>query len=154
MDIREYLPRNKSDFEAERKLSEFSDVELKVIIPKLMEQLQDGNWPISKPIEDLLLRLGEDLIPHIKDVLQTQDSTWEYFILVGLIDRLPISHLSMLWSDLVRILESPTHDEILEELDEVIVELLEKMKVHQRKISGDGSLDTQKLLLDLLRKSW
>ncbi|MCW3791211.1 DUF5071 domain-containing protein [Paenibacillus sp. LS1] len=130
MDIRKFLPRDKSDFEAVGKLNEFSNVELKVIIPELMEWLQDGNWPISKPVEDLLLRLGEDVIPHIKDVLQTQDSTWEYFILVGLIDRLPISHLSMLQTDLVRILESPTHDEILEELDEVILELLEKMKVH------------------------
>ncbi|MDT9719781.1 DUF5071 domain-containing protein [Paenibacillus sp. ClWae2A] len=128
MDIRECLPRDKSDFEAVRKLSEFSDVELKVIIPELMEWLQDGNWPISKPVEDLLLRLGEDLIPHIKDVLRTQDPQWEYFILVGLIDQLPISHLSMLKTDLVRILESPTHDEILEELDEVILELLEKIR--------------------------
>lgn len=128
MDFRECLPRDKFDYEAVRKLSEFSDVELKVIIPELMEWLQDGNWPISKPVEDILLRLGEDLVPHIKDVLQTQDSTWEYFILVGLIDRLPVSHLSMLRSDLVRILESPTHDEILEGLDEVIFELLEKMK--------------------------
>ncbi|WP_017687379.1 DUF5071 domain-containing protein [Paenibacillus sp. PAMC 26794] len=128
MDIRACLPRDKFDYEAVRKLSEFSDVELKVIIPELMEWLQDGNWPISKPVEDILLRLGEDLVPHIKDVLQTQDSTWEYFILVGLIDRLPVSHLSMLRSDLVRILESPTHDEILEGLHEVIFELLEKMK--------------------------
>ncbi|OME98302.1 hypothetical protein BK124_13840 [Paenibacillus amylolyticus] len=129
MDIRECLPRDKFDYEAVRKLSKFSDVELKVIIPELMEWLQDGNWPISKPVEDILLRLGEDLIPHIKDVLQTQDPQWEYFILVGLIDRLPISHLSMLQTDLVRILESPTPSEVLEELDEVILELLEKMKV-------------------------
>ncbi|WKL02965.1 DUF5071 domain-containing protein [Paenibacillus amylolyticus] len=128
MDIRECLPHDKFDYEAVRKLSEFSDVEIKVIIPELMEWLQDGNWPISKPVEDLLLRLGEDLIPHIKDVLQTQDQQWEYFILVGLIDRLPISHLSMLQTDLVRILESPTPDEVLEELDGVIVELLEKME--------------------------
>ncbi|NMI06052.1 DUF5071 domain-containing protein [Paenibacillus sp. SZ31] len=142
MEIREYLPRDKSDFEAVRKLSEFSDVELKVIIPELMEWLQDGNWPISKPIEDLLLRLGEDLIPHIKDVLQTQDPQWEYFILVGLIDRLPISHLSLIQTDLVRILESPTPSEVLEELDEVILELLEKMKGDQREIGGYGSLDT------------
>lgn len=46
----------------------------------------------------------------------------------GRIDRLSVFHLSMLRSDLVRILESPTHDEILEGLDEVIMELLEKMK--------------------------
>ncbi|MEK4364906.1 DUF5071 domain-containing protein [Paenibacillus sp. FSL M8-0212] len=128
MDIRECLPRDKFDYEAVRKLSEFSDVELKVIIPELMEWLQDGNWPISKPVEDLLLRLGEDLIPHLKDVLKTQDPQWEYFILVGLIDRLPVSHLSMLQTDLVRILESPTPDEVLEELDGVILELLEKIR--------------------------
>lgn len=120
--------RDKFDYEAVRKLSEFSDVELKVIIPELMEWLQDGNWPISKPVEDLLLRLGEDLIPHLKDVLKTQDPQWEYFILVGLIDRLPVSHLSMLQTDLVRILESPTPDEVLEELDGVILELLEKIR--------------------------
>ncbi len=142
MNIRACLPRDKSDFEAVSILSEFSNEELKGIIPELMEWLQDGNWPISNSVENLLLRLGEDLIPHIKDVLQTQDSTWEYFILVGLIDRLPVSHLSMLQTDFVRILESPTHDEILEELDEVIVELLEKMKGDQREVSGDGSLHT------------
>ncbi|MEK4527886.1 DUF5071 domain-containing protein [Paenibacillus sp. BGI2013] len=88
MDIRACLPRDKHDFEAVNKLNEFRNEELKVIIPELMEWLQDGNWPISKPIEDLLLRLGEDLVPHIKDVLQTQDPQWEYFILVGLIDCL------------------------------------------------------------------
>uniref|UniRef100_UPI00403F4667 hypothetical protein n=1 Tax=Paenibacillus sp. FSL R5-0623 TaxID=2921651 RepID=UPI00403F4667 len=68
--------------------------------------------------------------------MHTQDQQWEYFILVGLIDRLPISHLSMLQTDLVRILESPTPSEVLEELDEVIVELLEKMKGDQREIGG------------------
>ncbi|WFR65320.1 DUF5071 domain-containing protein [Paenibacillus amylolyticus] len=131
MDIRELLPRDKFDFEAVSKLNEFGNEELKGIIPELMQWLQDGNWPISRPVEDLLLRLGEDLIPHIKDVLKSQDSTWEYFILVGLIDRLPLSHLSMLQTDLLRILESPTHDEKLEGLNAVIVELLEKMKVHR-----------------------
>ncbi|MGG4399674.1 DUF5071 domain-containing protein [Paenibacillus amylolyticus] len=142
MDIRECLPSDKHDFEAVRKLNQFSNEELKVIIPELMEWLQDGNWPISKPVEDLLLRLGKDLIPHIKDVLQTQDPQWEYFILVGLIDRLPISHLSMLQSDLVRILESPSPSEVLEELDEVIMELLEKMKGDQREIGGDIRLQS------------
>ncbi|WP_339306960.1 DUF5071 domain-containing protein [Paenibacillus sp. FSL R5-0519] len=142
MNIRECLPRDKSDYEAVRKLSDFSDVELKIIIPELMEWLQDGNWPISKPVEDLLLRLGKEIIPHIQDVLRTRDPQWEYFILVGLIDRLPVFHLSMLQTDLVRILESPTPDEILEGLDGVIFELLEKMKVHQREVIGDGNLDT------------
>lgn len=87
MDIREWLPRDKHDFEAVRKLSKCSDAELKEIIPELTEWLQDGNWPISKSVEDLLLRFGEELIPHIKNVFKTKDPQWEYFMLTGLISR-------------------------------------------------------------------
>ncbi|MEC0124032.1 DUF5071 domain-containing protein [Paenibacillus pabuli] len=83
---------------------------------------------ISKSVEDLLLRFGEELIPHIQNVFQTKDPQWEYFMLVGLISRLPISHLSMLQHDLLRILESPTQSEILEKLDEVIIPLLNKIQ--------------------------
>ncbi|PQP80461.1 hypothetical protein C0Q44_27150 [Paenibacillus sp. PCH8] len=89
MDIRECLPRDKHDFEAVRKLSEFSDVELKVIIPELMDWLQDGNWPVSRSVEDLLMRFGEDLIPHIRNVFETKDSTWKYLVLTGSISKLP-----------------------------------------------------------------
>jgi hypothetical protein len=126
MDIREWLPRDKHDFEAVRKLSKCSDAELKKIIPELMEWLQDGNWPISKSVEDLLLRFGEELIPHIKNVFKTRDSTWEYFMLTGLISRLPSKYLVLLKEDLERLLKNPTEDEVLEELNEIIIPLLNK----------------------------
>ncbi|WP_440110930.1 DUF5071 domain-containing protein [Paenibacillus sp. QZ-Y1] len=128
MNIREMLPRDKHDLEAVRKLSEFSNEELKGIIPDLTEWLQDGNWPIAKPVEDLLLRFGEELIPHIQNVFKTKDPQWEYFMLSGLISRLPSQYLIMLKDDLERILENPTEDEILEELDEVIIPLLNKIQ--------------------------
>jgi hypothetical protein len=134
MDIREWLPRDKHDVKAIRKLSEFSDAELKEIIPELMEWLQDGNWPISKPVEDLLLRFGEELIPHIHNVFETKDSTWEYFMLVGLISRLPITYLVLLQTDFERILKFPTPCEVLEELDEIIIELMDKIKSYQLKL--------------------
>ncbi|MGC5773673.1 DUF5071 domain-containing protein [Paenibacillus pabuli] len=128
MDVREWLPRDKYDFEAVRKLSELGNEELKDIIPELMEWLQDGNWPISKSVEDLLLRFGEEFIPHIQNGFQTKDPQWEYFMLTGLIRRLPSQYLIMLKGDLERILENPTEDEILEELDEVIIPLLDKIQ--------------------------
>ncbi|MFS0858929.1 DUF5071 domain-containing protein [Paenibacillus taichungensis] len=128
MNVREWLPRDKHDFEAVRKLSELGNEELRDIIPELMEWLQDGNWPIARSVEDLLLRFGEELIPHIQNVFKTKDPQWEYFMLTGLIRRLPSRYLIVLKVDLERILKNPTEDEMLEELDEVIVPLLKKIQ--------------------------
>ncbi|MFC9710254.1 DUF5071 domain-containing protein [Paenibacillus sp. NPDC056933] len=129
MNIREMLPQDKHDFGAVRKLSVLSNEELKEILPELFEWLQDGNWPISKSVEDLLLRFGEELIPHIQNVFKTKDPQWEYVMLTGLmISRLPSQYLIILKDDLGRILENPTADEVLEELDEVIIPLLNKIQ--------------------------
>ncbi|WP_315793237.1 DUF5071 domain-containing protein [Paenibacillus sp. BIC5C1] len=128
MDVREWLPREKHDFEAVRKLSELGNEELRDIIPELMEWLQDGNWPIAKSVEDLLLRFGEELIPHIQNVFKTKDPQWEYFMISGLISRLPSRYLIVLKDDLERILNNPTKSEMLEELDEVVVPLLNKIR--------------------------
>ncbi|PIH56893.1 DUF5071 domain-containing protein [Paenibacillus sp. LK1] len=128
LNVREWLPRDKHDYEAVRKLSELSNEELRDIIPELMEWLQDGNWPIARSVEDLLLRFGEELIPHIQNVFKTKDPQWEYFMLTGLIRRLPSRYLIVLKVDLERILKNPTEDEMLEELDEVIIPLLNKIQ--------------------------
>uniref|UniRef100_UPI00403EFD00 DUF5071 domain-containing protein n=1 Tax=Paenibacillus sp. Y5S-9 TaxID=3122489 RepID=UPI00403EFD00 len=55
------LPKDKTDFESVDKLS---NNELEEILPELFEWLQDGNWPISGSVENLLLRFGEELIPQ------------------------------------------------------------------------------------------
>ncbi|SCZ02430.1 protein of unknown function [Paenibacillus polysaccharolyticus] len=127
MNIRTMLPKDKFDVESVEKLAKRSNDELRDILPELMEWLQDGNWPISKPVEDLLLRFGDELIPHIQYVFQTRDCTWEYFMLTGLISRLPLECLRMLKPDLERIIECPTDSEILEELDEVIIPMLNQL---------------------------
>nr|WP_145331961.1 DUF5071 domain-containing protein [Paenibacillus xylanexedens] len=58
MNIRTMLPKDKFDIKSVEKLAKRSNDELREILPELMEWLQDGNWPISKPVEDLLLRFG------------------------------------------------------------------------------------------------
>jgi len=121
------LPKDKFDVESVEKLAKRSNDELRDILPELMEWLQDGNWPISKPVEDLLLRFGDELIPHIQYSFQTRDPQWEYFMLTGLISRLPLECLRMLKPNLERIIECPTDSEILEELDEVIVPMLNRL---------------------------
>lgn len=49
-------------------------------------------------------------------------------MLSGLISRLPSQYLIILKDDLERILKNPTKSETLEELDEVIVPLLNKIQ--------------------------
>lgn len=49
-------------------------------------------------------------------------------MLSGLISRLPSNYLVMLKYELELILKNPTKYEILEELDDVILPLLEKIK--------------------------
>ncbi|WP_392397657.1 DUF5071 domain-containing protein [Paenibacillus tuaregi] len=44
-------------------------------------------------MENILLRFDEELIPHIHKVLQTNDGQWKYFLLEGLVNRLPNSNL-------------------------------------------------------------
>ncbi len=74
------------------------------------------------------VKIRNELIPHIQYVFQTRDSTWEYFMLTGLISRLPSKHVVMLKEDLDRLLRHPTEDELLEGLDGVIVPLLHKIQ--------------------------
>lgn len=128
MEIKKMLPKDKTDFKSVKKLSKLSNNELEEILPELFEWLQDGNWPISESVENLLLRFGEELIPHIKNVFKTRDPQWEYFMLSGLISRLPSRYLILLKDDLERILKNPTKSEVLEELDEVIIPLLNKIQ--------------------------
>ncbi|WP_342551987.1 DUF5071 domain-containing protein [Paenibacillus sp. FSL R7-0652] len=128
MNIITMLPKDKHDFEAVEKLSKCSKDELRDVLPELMKWLQDGNWPISQPVEDILLRFGDELIPHVRDVFQTRDPQWEYFMLTGLISRLPLECLYMLKPDLERIIDQPTYSEVLEEMDEAIILLLNKIK--------------------------
>ncbi|WP_433709059.1 DUF5071 domain-containing protein [Paenibacillus illinoisensis] len=86
-----------------------------------------ARWELAKAVEDLLLRFDEELIPHIRNVFNTRDAEWEYFMIIGLMNRLPLHCLSFLKNDLERIIASPTQHEELGKLEDVILPLLEKL---------------------------
>jgi hypothetical protein len=129
MNIKGNLPKNKHDFESIEALKRQSKAELRGVLPELIKWLQDGNWPISKSVEDILLRFGKELIPLIRRIFQTNDGQWKYFVLSGLVNRLPLQILTEIRPDLMRIKNSPTRDEKLEELDELADELLKKLNL-------------------------
>ncbi len=128
MEIRTLIPKHKSDFESVNALKQLKLEEIRPILPDLMEWLQDLNWPIAQEIESLLLGFQGELIPHIQRVFRTDDAQWKYFILHGLIQRLPPHIVQELKVDLERMLHAPSSDEKYEELDDVLIELLAKIK--------------------------
>lgn len=120
----EYLPRDKHDFERVNQLKNLSREELVLLLPGLMEWVQDMNWPIAEEVSELLLTCPDEIIPLIKDVLVTNDDIWKYWCLIILVEKLPKDLIVQLKSGLIRLVESPTAGEKLEELDEIALEIL------------------------------
>lgn len=127
MDIRDLIPRDKHDFERVEQLKNQPLENLRLILPELLEWLQDGNWPISKPIENILIEFKHDLLPYIREILESEDVARKYFLLNGLVQKLSNDILKELEPHLRRIINTPTNDEKTEEIDEIAIELLERL---------------------------
>jgi len=121
----EYLPRDKHDSERVNQLKNLSREELVLLLPGLMEWIQDMNWPIAEEVSELLLTYPDEIVPLIKEVLATNDDVWKYWCLIILVKRLPEDLRMQFKKDLIRLAESPTAEEKLEELDEIALEILQ-----------------------------
>lgn len=122
------LPRNKHDFERVHTLKIIERTELLPLLPDLMEWIQDMNWPIAEEVSELLLTCPDEIVPLIKEVLATNDDVWKYWCLIILVKRLPEDLRMRFKKDLIRLAESPTAGEKLEELDEIALEILQMIE--------------------------
>jgi len=119
-----YLPRNKHDFERVELLKNLNRNKLIPLLPKLLEWIQDMNWPIANDISELLLAYPTELIPLIKNVLASEDDVWKYWCLEILVKRMSKSFRIEFKDDLIKLAEQPTAAEKLEELDTIAIEIL------------------------------
>ena len=115
----EYLPRDKHDSERVNQWKNLSRKELVLLLPGLMEWIQDMNWPVAEEVSELLLTCPDEIVPLIKNVLATNDDVWKYWCLIILVKRLPEDLRIQFKKNLIRLVESPTAGEKLEELDEI-----------------------------------
>jgi hypothetical protein len=120
-----YLPRDKHDFERVNRLHTLESSIVIPLIPNLVEWLQDINWPISTEIATLLLRYPEETIPHIKDVLKSNDDIWKEWSLRYFVKELPIHLIKEFQPELIRIANTPTKGVLLEEVNETALMILE-----------------------------
>lgn len=112
MNIKELIPQNKDDQRVIGPLKKLSFEQLEPIIPDLLEWLQDMNWPIARPIADILEPFVDRMIPEIIKIFKTNDGIWKMWVLINLARY---TKDPLLLSEIERIAKSPTRDEIEEE---------------------------------------
>lgn len=124
MDINSLIPKDKFDIDSVNKLKALDINVIKPIISDLLEWTQDSNWPITKEIGNMLVPLGSELIPYLREIFDSNDDCWKYSILVNLIKKLPPTVLLEMQTDLKRLAFNPSEREIQEYVDEEAAEIL------------------------------
>ncbi len=125
-DLYNLLPRDKHDFERVDVLKYIDKEDLIKLIPKLIEWLQDINWPIAMDVSKLLLTVPVETIPFIRNVLAGDDDIWKEWCLRYIVKDLPTELRENLKEDLERIAYRPTKGEELEEVHITAQEILKK----------------------------
>ena len=123
--FKDLLPRDKHDDDRVEMLKKMDRDKILPLLPGLLEWIQDMNWPVAESVLELLLTFPEEIVPHVQDVLSSNDDNWKYFILNDLVRNLPRESRVQFREYLTRVSETPTNNELAEGLDETAKEILE-----------------------------
>ncbi|MGE7942673.1 DUF5071 domain-containing protein [Lysinibacillus xylanilyticus] len=118
------LPRHKFDNDSVEMIKKMDRDKILPLLPKLLEWIQDMNWPVAPSVLGLVLTFPEEIVPHVQDVLSSDDDNWKWFILHFLVIKLPVESRVQFREYLTRVAETPTHNELAEEIDEIAKEIL------------------------------
>lgn len=119
------VPTYKDDQEAIERLQAASTAQVLAVADELLEWLQDGNWPVSGHIADVLAPHVDALTHKLVLILQGYDSGWKYVCIHYLLKNLTRDQIPQLILDeLQRITLQPTANDVDEGAAEVAGELL------------------------------
>jgi len=119
-----FLPRNVYDVDKVGEIKNLDRETLVSLLPDLLEFIQDMNWPVAPGILEILLTFPKEIVPHVQDVLSSDDDNWKWYILHFLVIELPLASRVHFKEYLIRVAENPTANELAEELDEIAKEIL------------------------------
>lgn len=132
-ELRELLPKDKFDLERATALVSIGYPKVAPILPELLEWMQDGNWPVSHVLSPFLVSIGEPLAEQVRQILQSKDHLWKYWILNRIVAHSP--ELAMaLYPDLVKIAKGDPVDEDEKDVKETAKELLNEMSDRQKQL--------------------
>ena len=126
-DLRELLPRHKSDYERLRSVTALGYPAVAPILPDLLVWLQDANWPISRSVARFLVSIGEPVFPFVREVLTGNDGIWKYWCIELFVRELPRPLAESFRPDLLRLANDPTAEDRSEEVDDRAREALARL---------------------------
>lgn len=123
----DYLPLNIYDVDKVEKLKKLDRSVLEPLLPDLLEYTQDMNWPVASGVVEILLTFPKEIVSHVQAILSSNDDNWKWFILHFLVIKLPVESQVQFKQYLIRVAQTPTQNEIAEELDEIAKEIVDML---------------------------
>lgn len=119
------VPLHKFDLEAANAAVEAGWPAIKPSAERLLQWVQDANWPVARVLAPALAAVGAPLAPYVRRVLAGEDETWKHH-LIGMIVAQSQELTSALRPELERIAFVPTPSESAEKVCDVAREALEQ----------------------------
>ena len=126
MKIKDLVPKNKFDNSNIETIRGLSDEELSVIIPDLLEWLEDYNWPVAQELEPILIERQNLVLPYISDILRGDNYTWRYQIINLLLPGFTVENRLLFKEDLEYLVSRRTNDSYEITISDEAKECLEK----------------------------
>ena len=121
---RELVPEDKLDLATARAAVDAGYPRVAPVLPDLLQWLQDCNWPVAHVLAPFLASIGEPLVPHVANVMESDDYVWKYWMIGAIMRYSPVVARSFR-NELERLVKSPTEVESREELDQQAREVLD-----------------------------
>jgi len=126
MNLKEVVPKDKSDVEFINELAKHDIQEVKSVVPELLTWLQDYNWPAAEHVADYLAKYSNDIEDEILSVLKGSDDVWKYWVVFTLVLHSKVEPNEAIMEEVRRIANTPTASEKVEEVDEIAQEAITK----------------------------
>lgn len=123
--MKNIIPKDKGDIDAVKRLQQYSIEEIKEEMPKILEWLQDFNWPVARPLCDYFSPHINTISNELVNILQGDDGMWKYWI-IGLIANSSVKPNSDIINAVKYLAENPSQDDIDCEVDTEAQEFMEE----------------------------
>jgi hypothetical protein len=124
-DVQALIPKHTHDVERAKAVVAAGYPTVAPVLSRLLEWLQDYNWPVAQILAPFLASIGSPLISYIQHILNTDDDVWKYWIISTIVHN-SLELATAFKVELQRLAYLPTQRESIEELDDVAREVLEK----------------------------
>jgi hypothetical protein len=121
----EVLPRKKTDFVRAERAVALGYPGIAPIVPRLLEWLQDINWPVAQVLQPMLAGIGLPISNDLRAILVRDDFVWSQWILEYVVfysDEL----VNDLRSEIVRLAALPRDNPEASDLADSAQELLRR----------------------------